>query len=253
MYNTFSVGKGERISSHKLAVQGLRKVYRGNGFSVEALKGVSFEIDEGEFTIIAGPSGCGKSTLLNLIGLLDTPTAGHIMIDGVDTTKLSEKQRTQLRNQKIGFVFQFFNLIPELTVIENVMLPMLVMGTPSDKAKRESASLLKMVGLADKTHVGATQLSGGQMQRVAVARGLSNQPAIFLADEPTGNLDSKNAQDILNLMYELNEKNNQTFVLVTHAPDLVGEVDKTIRIKDGLIEKVEINNGSSKKPAQTAN
>lgn len=234
-------------------MQGLRKVYRGNGFSVEALKGVSFEIDEGEFAIIAGPSGCGKSTLLNLIGLLDTPTAGHIMIDGVDTTKLSEKQRTQLRNQKIGFVFQFFNLIPELTIIENVMLPMLVMGTPSDKAKRESANLLRMVGLADKMYVGATQLSGGQMQRVAVARGLSNQPAIFLADEPTGNLDSKNAQDILNLMYELNEKNNQTFVLVTHAPDLVGEVDKTIRVKDGLIEKVEINNGSSKKPAQTAN
>jgi len=245
--------KGERISSHKLAVQELRKVYRGNGFSVEALKGVSFEIDEGEFTVVAGPSGCGKSTLLNLIGLLDTPTAGHIMIDGVNTTELSEKQRTQLRNQKIGFVFQFFNLIPELTVIENVMLPMLVRGTPSDKAKRESAELLKIVGLADKMHAGATQLSGGQMQRVAVARGLSNQPAIFLADEPSGNLDSKNAQEIFSLMHELNEKNNQTFVLVTHAPDLVGEVDKTIRIKDGLIERVEINSGSSKKPAQTAN
>jgi len=228
-------------------VQGLRKVYRGNGFSVEALKGVSFEIDEGEFTIIAGPSGCGKSTLLNLIGLLDTPTAGRIIIDGVDTNKLSERQRTALRNQKIGFVFQFFNLIPELTVIENVMLPMLIKGIPSEKAKRESAGLLKMVGLGDKIHAGANQLSGGQMQRVAVARGLSNQPAILLADEPTGNLDSKNAQEIFSLMNELNERNKQTFVLVTHAPDLVGEADKTIRIKDGLIERVDVNNGPSKK------
>jgi len=228
-------------------VQGLRKIYRGNGFSVEALKGVSFEIDEGEFTIIAGPSGCGKSTLLNLIGLLDTPTAGQIIIDGVDTNKLSERQRTALRNQKIGFVFQFFNLIPELTVIENVMLPMLIKGIPSEKAKRESAGLLKMVGLGDKIHAGANQLSGGQMQRVAVARGLSNQPAILLADEPTGNLDSKNAQEIFSLMNELNERNKQTFVLVTHAPDLVGEADKTIRIKDGLIERVDVNNGPSKK------
>ncbi len=228
-------------------MQGLRKIYRGNGFSVEALKGVSFEIDEGEFTIIAGPSGCGKSTLLNLIGLLDTPTAGQIIIDGVDTNKLSERQRTALRNQKIGFVFQFFNLIPELTVIENVMLPMLIKGIPSEKAKRESAGLLKMVGLGDKIHAGANQLSGGQMQRVAVARGLSNQPAILLADEPTGNLDSKNAQEIFSLMNELNERNKQTFVLVTHAPDLVGEADKTIRIKDGLIERVDVNNGPSKK------
>ena len=228
-------------------MQGLRKVYSGNGFSVEALRGVSFEINQGEFAIIAGPSGCGKSTLLNLIGLLDTPTAGHIIIDGVDTNRLSERQRTGLRNQKIGFVFQFFNLIPELTVIENVMLPMLIKGIPSDRAKKESAGLLKMVGLGDKIHAGATQLSGGQMQRVAVARGLSNEPAILLADEPTGNLDSKNAQDIFNLMYELNEKNKQTFVLVTHAPELVGEADRTITIKDGLIEKVEANNGSSKK------
>jgi len=228
-------------------VQGLKKVYRGNGLSVEALRGVSFEIGQGEFAIIAGPSGCGKSTLLNLIGLLDTPTAGRVIIDDIDTNKLSEKQRTELRNRKIGFVFQFFNLIPELTVIENVMLPMLIRGIQSDRAKRESASLLKMVGLADKLYAGATQLSGGQMQRVAVARGLSNQPAILLADEPTGNLDSKNAQEIFNLMYELNEKNEQTFVLVTHAPELVGEAHKTIRIKDGLIERIEMNNGSSKK------
>ncbi len=220
-------------------MRNVRKVYAGNGEAVEALRGVNFDIEEGEFAIVAGPSGSGKSTLLNLIGLLDTPTDGHIIVDGLNTTQLSENRRTQLRNEKIGFVFQFFNLIPELTVIENVMLPRLIGGTPNDKAKEEAAKLLKMVGLRDKIFAGATQLSGGQMQRVAVARALVNQPAIILADEPTGNLDSKNAEEIIDLMHELNKSNKQTFIMVTHAPELMGDVDKVIRIKDGLIEKVE--------------
>lgn len=214
-------------------------MYAGNGEAVEALRGVNFDIEEGEFAIVAGPSGSGKSTLLNLMGLLDTPTDGHIIVDGLDTTQLSEGRRTHLRNEKIGFVFQFFNLIPELTVIENVMLPRLIGGTPNDKAKEEAAKLLKMVGLRDKMFAGATQLSGGQMQRVAVARALVNQPAIILADEPTGNLDSKNAEEIIDLMHELSKRNKQTFVMVTHAPELMGEVDKVIRIKDGLVEKIE--------------
>lgn len=214
-------------------------MYAGNGEAVEALRGVNLDIEEGEFAIVAGPSGSGKSTLLNLIGLLDTPTDGHIIVDGLDTTQLSEGRRTQLRNEKIGFVFQFFNLIPELTVIENVMLPRLIGGTPNDKAKEEAAKLLKMVGLGDKIFAGATKLSGGQMQRVAVARALVNQPAIILADEPTGNLDSKNAEEIIGLMHELNKSNKQTFIMVTHAPELMGDVDKVIRIKDGLIEKID--------------
>ncbi|MBI2126880.1 MAG: ABC transporter ATP-binding protein [Thaumarchaeota archaeon] len=227
------------MSDHKLIVRNVRKVYAGNGEAVEALRGVNFDIEEGEFALVAGPSGSGKSTLLNLIGLLDTPTDGHIIVDGLDTTRLSESRRTQLRNGKIGFVFQFFNLIPELTVIENVMLPRLIGGTPNDKAKEEAAKLLKMVGLRDKIFAGATQLSGGQMQRVAVARALVNQPAIILADEPTGNLDSKNAEEIIDLMHELNKSNKQTFIMVTHAPELMGDVDKVIRIKDGLIEKID--------------
>lgn len=214
-------------------------MYAGNGEAVEALRGVNFDIEEGEFAIVAGPSGSGKSTLLNLMGLLDTPTDGHIIVDGLDTTQLSEGRRTHLRNEKIGFVFQFFNLIPELTVIENVMLPRLIGGTPNDKAKEEAAKLLKMVGLRDKMFASATQLSGGQMQRVAVARALVNQPAIILADEPTGNLDSKNAEEIIDLMHELSKRNKQTFVMVTHAPELMGDVDKVIRIKDGLVEKIE--------------
>ena len=205
---------------------------------MEALRGVNFEIKKGEFVIIAGPSGSGKSTLLNLLGLLDTPTAGHIIIDDVDVSTLSESKRTRLRNQKIGFVFQFFNLIPELSVIENVMLPGLIYGTNKEELRREATELLRMIGLEGQMRQGGSQLSGGQMQRVAVARALVNQPSIVLADEPTGNLDSKNAEEIIELMRKLNRTNKQTFLIVTHAPEMFGTADKTILLKDGSIEKI---------------
>ncbi len=205
---------------------------------MEALRGVNFEVKKGEFVIIAGPSGSGKSTLLNLLGLLDTPTDGHIIIDDVDVSTLPESKRTRLRNQKIGFVFQFFNLMPELSVIENVMLPGLIYGTNKEKLRREAAELLRMIGLEAQMKQGGSQLSGGQMQRVAVARALINQPSIVLADEPTGNLDSKNAEEIIDLMREMNRRNKQTFLMVTHAPEMFGQADKTIFLKDGTIERI---------------
>ena len=206
--------------------------------AVEALRGVSFQVEAGEFVIIAGPSGSGKSTLLNLLGLLDTPTQGRIIIDDVEVSALPERKRTRLRNEKIGFVFQFFNLMPELTVFENVMLPGLINGMNRGNLKEETAEILRMVGLSGQVKQGGSQLSGGQMQRVAIARALINQPAIVLADEPTGNLDSTNAAEIIELMHRLNRTNKQTFLVVTHAPETFGQVDKTILIKDGLVEKI---------------
>jgi ABC-type lipoprotein export system ATPase subunit len=216
----------------------VKKVYYGTGEPVEALRGVNFEVDKGEFVLIAGPSGSGKSTLLNLLGLLDTPTEGRVVIDGVDVSRLSESERTRLRNQKIGFVFQFFNLMSELSVVENVMLPGMIRGTEKRTLYTDAVHLLRKTGLEGKTRQGATQLSGGQMQRVAVARALINQPSIILADEPTGNLDTSNADEVVELMHNLNLMNKQTFLVVTHDPGIFGKVDKTIFIKDGRVEKI---------------
>lgn len=193
---------------------------------------------EGDFSLITGPSGSGKSTLLNLIGMLDNPTDGKIMIDRLDVSMLSDKEKTRLRNEKVGFVFQFFNLIPELTVLENVMLPQLIQGANGHMVKEKATRLLHAVGLADQLHKGATQLSGGQMQRVSIARALMNQPTIVLADEPTGNLDSKNAAEIVRLMHEMNKMNQQTFIIVSHDPSIFGRVDRTVYIRDGLVEKI---------------
>lgn len=219
-----------------MALENIRKIYRSNGVAVEALRGVSMEVVKGEFLLVAGPSGSGKSTLLNLMGLLDTPTDGRIEIDGVEVAKVSEKERTNIRNKKIGFIFQFFNLIPELTVVENVMLPRLIRGMSAKEARKEAIELLTSVGLQDKIAAGATQLSGGQMQRVSIARALINEPSIVLADEPTGNLDSKTASEIIDLMRNLNRHNKQTFIVVSHDQALAERVDRLIRLRDGLIE-----------------
>lgn len=190
--------------------------------------------------LIVGQSGSGKSTLLHMIGLLDKPSAGKIVIEGIDATILSDSDRSEVRRHKIGFIFQAFNLLSDLTVAENVMLPLMMIGNDSSASIREKAeTILGKVGLANQVKKQVNQLSGGQMQRVAVARALVNRPSLVLGDEPTGNLDSKSSQDVISLMKDLNRELQQTFVIVTHARDAFGKVDRTIVLKDGRIEGIE--------------
>ncbi|MFB5639637.1 MAG: ABC transporter ATP-binding protein [Nitrosopumilus sp.] len=205
----------------------------GQGDSkVKALDDVSFSIKQGEFVLIVGSSGSGKSTLLNMIGLLDSPTNGKIFIDGTSTTTLNDDKISSFRNNKLGFIFQFSNLLTDLTVLENVLLPIQISG--SNKISENNAKdLLKAVGLESQIHKRANKISGGQAQRVAIARGLINKPSIVLADEPTGNLDSVTSERIVQLMKSMAKKLNQTFIVVTHDREHFGDVDKVITIKDG--------------------
>ena len=199
---------------------------------VKALDNASFSIEKGEFVLIVGSSGSGKSTLLNMIGLLDRPSSGKVFIDGTDTTKLNDNQISSFRNKKLGFIFQFSNLLTDLTVLENVLLPRQIGGTNSS-AEKEARELLKSVGLESQVNKRANKISGGQAQRAAIARGLINRPSIVLADEPTGNLDSVTSEKIVQLMKSMAKKLNQTFVVVTHDRQHFGDVDKIITIKDG--------------------
>lgn len=218
----------------------LTKIYGTGDVSTLALDSVSFDIQKGEFVLVVGQSGSGKSTLLNMLGLLDKPTSGRIAIDGIEATELSDTEKAELRRFRIGFIFQSYNLLADLSVIDNVMLPLMMTKTVSSAAMKESAiSILERVGLSKQVNKLATQLSGGQMQRVAVARALASQPALVLADEPTGNLDSKTSFDVISLMKELNRELHQTFVVVTHAREMFGEVERTITLKDGRIEKID--------------
>jgi len=193
---------------------------------------VSFSIKQGEFVLIVGDSGSGKSTLLNMIGLLDKPTNGKIFIDGTNTTTLDDDEISSFRNKKLGFIFQFSNLLTDLSVFENVLLPRQIAGTDT-LAKKDALELLKAVELEDQIHKRANKISGGQAQRVAIARGLINKPSIVLADEPTGNLDSVTSATIVQLMKSMAKKLNQTFIIVTHDREHFGEVDRIITIKDG--------------------
>jgi lipoprotein-releasing system ATP-binding protein len=210
----------------------LNKYYGKGDTEVHALKDLSITVNKGEFLLIVGSSGSGKSTLLNMIGLLDKPSSGKILIDGIETTKLNDSKISSFRNKKLGFIFQFSNLLPDLTVLENVMLPRQIQGT-TDSAKHDAIELLKLVGLEDQLHKRANKISGGQAQRVAIARGLVNHPTIVLADEPTGNLDSISAQNIVQLMKLMCKKLGQTFIVVTHDRHQFGDVDRVITIKDG--------------------
>lgn len=220
------------MSDFVLEVKNLNKIYGEGETQVRALIDVSFSVKRGEFLLIVGSSGSGKSTLLNMIGLLDKPTSGQIYIDGVNTTKLSDNQVSAFRNSKLGFIFQFSNLLADLTVLENVMLPRNIQGS-IQTAMQDAINLLKGVGLESQMHKRANKISGGQAQRAAIARGLVNKPAIVLADEPTGNLDSVTAETTIQLMKSMAKKLNQTFIVVTHDRYQFGEVDRVITIKDG--------------------
>ncbi|AEX85789.1 macrolide ABC transporter ATP-binding protein [Marinitoga sp. 1135] len=217
-------------------VKDVKKVYKMGEVNVNALDGINFKIKAGEFVIIMGPSGSGKSTTLHIIGCLDTPTSGKVYVDNMDVSNLSEKKLARIRREKIGFVFQQFNLLPKLTALENVELPMIYKGLPSSKRRKKAKELLEMVGLGDRIHHKPSQLSGGQMQRVAIARALANDPQYILADEPTGNLDSKSGEDIINILKDLN-KSGMTVIIVTHDPDLESLGTHNIYLKDGLIQK----------------
>lgn len=199
---------------------------------VKALDNVSFSIEKGEFVLIVGSSGSGKSTLLNMIGLLDRPTNGKVFIDGADTSNLSDSQISTFRNKKLGFIFQFSNLLTDLTVLENVLLPREIAGT-TQSAEKNARELLKAVGLENQINKRANKISGGQAQRAAIARGLINNPSIVLADEPTGNLDSVTSQIIVDLMKSMAKELNQTFIIVTHDQQHFGKADRVITIKDG--------------------
>ena len=210
----------------------MTKIYGEGDTAVQALKDVSFSVKKGEVLLIVGSSGSGKSTLLNMIGLLDRPTNGKVLIDGVDTTTLKDNDISSFRNSKLGFVFQFSNLLADLTVLENILLPRKIQRTDTN-AIDDATKLLKTVGLEKQINNRANKISGGQAQRAAVARGLINNPSIVLADEPTGNLDSVTAETIVQLMKSLAKKLGQTFIIVTHDRDQFGYVDRTINIKDG--------------------
>ena len=218
--------------SRVLEIKNLSKIYGDGDSQVKALDDVSLSIEQGEIVLIVGSSGSGKSTLLNMIGLLDSPTNGKISIDGIDTTTLGDDEISSFRNKKLGFIFQFSNLLNDLSVLENVLLPRQIAGTNSI-AEKDARNLLKTVGLEDQMNKRANKISGGQAQRVAIARGLVNKPSIVLADEPTGNLDSVTSDTIVQLMKSMAKKLNQTFIIVTHERETFGNVDKVITIKDG--------------------
>ncbi len=222
------------MSDDIIVLKDLSKIY-GNGVEVKALDGVSLNIEAGEFVAIVGPSGSGKSTLLNMIGLLDTPSSGQIFLKGIDVSGASSDERAHLRNRELGFVFQYHHLIPEFSALENVMMPLLIAGKSKAEARERARELLVSVGLEDRLNNRPTQLSGGQNQRVAVARALVNGPSIVIGDELTGNLDTKSSKLIYDLLRELNKKINQTFILVTHDMALAEKTDRILRIVDGRI------------------
>lgn len=219
-----------------LVTQGLCKTYGTGETKVDALKNASFSVSKGEFVAIVGPSGSGKSTLLNLLGALDTPTSGKVFLDGKDIFSMNEKEMSVFRRRNIGFIFQAYNLVPELNVEENMILPLLLDYKKPDKQHIDE--LLNILGLTDRRRHLPNQLSGGQQQRVAIGRALSGRPAIILADEPTGNLDTKNSRDVINLMKLSVERYNQTLIMITHNQSYASFADRVLGVEDGVVTEL---------------
>jgi putative ABC transport system ATP-binding protein len=222
-----------------LRVDNVRKTYTGGESQVEAVRGVSFEMARGDFVALMGPSGCGKSTLLHLCGAMDRPTVGSITIEDTNLAQLNDDRLTRLRRQRIGFVFQFFNLLPTLTVMENVALPLSLGGHNEREANERARKLVERVGLASRVKHYPQQLSGGEMQRAAIARAVIHQPAVLIADEPTGNLDSENGSRILDLISEVNHDLGITVLLATHSREVAAITNRIFFMRDGCIERME--------------
>jgi len=218
-----------------IKLQDVKKEYLMGDSTINALDGVNVAINKGDFIAIIGPSGSGKSTMMNMVGALDTPTSGKIFLDGKNVAQMHESDLAQIRGRKIGFIFQTFNLIPTLTALENVSLPMMFQGTGKKERTRKAMELLEKVGLGDRENHLPSELSGGQRQRVAIARSLANNPDVILADEPTGNLDSKTGKEILELFVELN-KEGKTIIIVTHDDDVAKKARKVLKMKDGKLD-----------------
>ncbi len=229
-----------------IKVEDIHKIYNPGENEVRALDGVSLEIQRGEFVAIVGHSGSGKSTLMNMLGCLDTPTSGHYFLEGKDVSSLSDDQLSEIRNKKIGFIFQGFNLIPNLDAVGNVELPLIYRGLGKQRRRRIAVQALTKVGLGRRLKHRPSELSGGQQQRVAVARAIAAQPPIILADEPTGNLDSRSTAEIMNILKELH-KNGRTVIVITHDDDIAAQARRVIRIMDGQVESDDINSDYTNK------
>jgi len=228
-----------------IKMEGITKIYRNDGVETVALREVSFEVKEGEFVAIMGPSGSGKSTLMHILGALDVPTSGKYVLDGKNVENLNDDELAEIRNQKIGFVFQSYNLLPRTTALKNVMLPMAYAGVEKTKRKDMAEKYLKMVGLEDRMDHTSNQLSGGQQQRVAIARALSLDPKIILADEPTGNIATDQAEEIMKIFVKLNEE-GRTIVMITHEEDIAEHAKRIITMRDGKIVE-DRKNGRKKR------
>ncbi len=221
-----------------IEAQNLRKVYQMGGIEVHALRGIDLQVERGDFVAIMGPSGSGKSSLMDILGCLSRPTSGSYKLDGEEVAKLSENRLATIRNQKIGFIFQAYNLLPRTNALHNVELPMIYAKVPRRERRQRAIEALETVGLADRIYHKPSEMSGGQQQRVAIARALVNNPSIIFADEPTGNLDTKSSEEIMGVFTQLNENGN-TILMVTHENDIAAYAKRIIRLRDGLIESDE--------------